>query len=55
LTLRAGLPEALEALRRLDPDLVLLDFSPRGANGLELIKSMKTERPELAILVISMW
>jgi DNA-binding NarL/FixJ family response regulator len=47
-------PAALEAMRRLDPDLVLLDLSLRGTNGLELIKSMKAERPELAILVISM-
>jgi DNA-binding NarL/FixJ family response regulator len=47
-------PAALEAMRRLDPDLVLLDLSLRGTNGIELIKSMKAERPELAILVISM-
>jgi DNA-binding NarL/FixJ family response regulator len=49
-----SVPEALEAIRRLDPDLVLLDLSLRGANGLELIKSMKAERSDLAILVISM-
>ena len=47
-------PVALEAMRRLDPDLVLLDLSLRGTNGLELIKSMKAEKPGLAILVISM-
>jgi DNA-binding NarL/FixJ family response regulator len=47
-------PAALEAMRRMNPDLVLLDLSLRGTNGLELIKSMKAERPDLAILVISM-
>ncbi|MBV8275688.1 MAG: response regulator transcription factor [Verrucomicrobia bacterium] len=49
-----SVPEALDAMRRFDPDLVLLDLSLRGANGLELIKSMKAERSYLAILVISM-
>jgi DNA-binding NarL/FixJ family response regulator len=47
-------PAALEAMRLMNPDLVLLDLSLRGTNGLELIKSMKAERPDLAILVISM-
>jgi DNA-binding NarL/FixJ family response regulator len=47
-------PAALEAMRCMNPDLVLLDLSLRGTNGLELIKAMKAERPDLAILVISM-
>jgi DNA-binding NarL/FixJ family response regulator len=47
-------PAALDAMRHLKPDLVLLDLSLPGTNGIELIKSMKAERPDLAILVISM-
>jgi DNA-binding NarL/FixJ family response regulator len=47
-------PIALDAMRRLKPDLVLLDLSLRGTNGIELIKLMKAEQPDLAILVISM-
>ena len=47
-------PAALDAMRRLKPDLVLLDLSLRGTNGIELIKLMKAEEPNLAILVISM-
>ncbi len=47
-------PAALDAMRRLNPDLVLVDLSLRGTNGIELIKSMKAERPDLPILVISM-
>jgi DNA-binding NarL/FixJ family response regulator len=46
--------EALSAMRSTDPDLVLLDVSLQGTNGIELIKLMKAERHELPILVISM-
>ena len=47
-------PLALEAMRRFKPDLVLLDLSLRGTNGIELIKLMKAEQPHLPILVVSM-
>lgn len=47
-------PQALHAMRRLNPDLVLLDVSLRGTNGIELIKLMKAEKPDLPMLVISM-
>jgi DNA-binding NarL/FixJ family response regulator len=47
-------PIALDSMRRLKPDLVLLDLSLRGTNGIELIKLMKSEEPSLPILVISM-
>src|ERR1700761_3377220 len=47
-------PVALDAMRRLKPDLVLVDLSLRGTNGIELIKLMKAENPDLPILVISM-
>lgn len=47
-------PLALEAMRSLMPDLVLLDLSLRGTNGIELIKLMKAEQPHLPILVVSM-
>ena len=47
-------PLALEAMRKFRPDLVLLDLSLRGTNGIELIKLMKAEQAHLPILVISM-
>jgi len=47
-------PIALDTMRRLKPDVVLLDLSLRGTNGIELIKLMKAEEPDLPILVISM-
>lgn len=47
-------PLALDAMRRLKPDIVLVDLSLRGTNGIELIKLMKAEEPDLPVLVISM-
>jgi DNA-binding NarL/FixJ family response regulator len=32
-------PEAMDVIRKLDPDLVIVDLSLPGANGIELIKT----------------
>jgi DNA-binding NarL/FixJ family response regulator len=45
---------ALEKVRERDWDLVILDISMPGRNGLELLKLMKAERPKLPILIFSM-
>lgn len=45
---------ALERVRERDWNLVVLDISMPGRNGLELIKLMKGERPKLRILIFSM-
>ncbi|MDB6173952.1 MAG: two component transcriptional regulator, LuxR family [Chthoniobacteraceae bacterium] len=45
---------ALDCIRSLEPDLVLLDISLNGTSGIELIKPMLTERPSLLIVVLSM-
>jgi len=41
-------------MRRLKPDVALLDISLPGTNGVELIKLMKAEQPKLPLLVLSM-
>jgi DNA-binding NarL/FixJ family response regulator len=45
--------EALSMTRNLQPDLVLLDVSLQGMNGLELAKHLHAEWPKLPILMIS--
>ena len=50
----ASAPEGLDAVRRLKPDLVLVDVALNGANGIELIKQIRAENPKVLILVISM-
>ena len=44
----------LEQIRTADFDVLLLDLSMPGKSGMELIKQVKTERPRLRILVLSM-
>jgi DNA-binding NarL/FixJ family response regulator len=46
--------DALAAIERLDPALVLVDISLPGRSGLELIKDIRSLRPQIAVLVISM-
>ena len=46
--------QALTAIEKLKPDLVLADIGLPGRSGLELIKDLRSAFPELAILVISM-
>jgi DNA-binding NarL/FixJ family response regulator len=45
---------AMRAVAELKPDLVLVDISLEGGNGIDLIKSLKAKYEELPILVISM-
>jgi two-component system invasion response regulator UvrY len=47
--------EALEKARRNDYDLVLLDISMPGRDGLEVLKDLKHEHPRLAVLMLSMY
>ncbi|MGH8045983.1 MAG: response regulator transcription factor [Chthoniobacterales bacterium] len=47
-------PAALDALRRLQPDVALVDISLPGTNGIELLKSMRAEFPKMPMLVVSM-
>jgi DNA-binding NarL/FixJ family response regulator len=46
--------EVVERVRELDFDLLLLDMSMPGRSGIELIKLVRSERPKLRILVLSM-
>lgn len=47
-------PMALDVMRKLSPDVALLDISLPGTNGIELVKLMKAEQPRLLIVMLSM-
>jgi DNA-binding NarL/FixJ family response regulator len=47
-------PEALELVRGQEWDVVLLDISLGGRDGLEVLKEMKRLRPRLPVLILSM-
>ena len=46
--------EAMEVIRKLNPELAIVDLSLPGANGIELIKNIRAEFANLPILVLSM-
>ena len=45
--------EALTGVRTAEWDVVVLDLTMPGVNGLELLRDIRRERPELPILVLS--
>ena len=46
--------QAVEAVEKLKPDLVLADITLPGRNGLELIRDLRALRADLPVLVLSM-
>ena len=46
--------EGLDALNKLKPDLVLVDITLPGKNGIEFIKDARAMQPGLRVLVMSM-
>ena len=46
--------EVIARVRERNWDVLLLDISMPGKNGLELIKQIKIERPKMPILILSM-
>src|ERR1043166_2716222 len=44
--------ETMTAVARERPDLVVLDLRLKGGDGLELIKSLKAQYPDLRILIL---
>ena len=47
--------ETLEKVRKSDFDIVVLDISMPGRSGLDVLKQLKSEKPELSVLVLSMY
>jgi len=46
--------EVLEKIRKNDYDIVMLDISMPGRNGLDILKQVKIEKPEMSVLILSM-
>ena len=47
--------ETLDRIRDGQYDLVLLDIAMPGRGGMEVLKCLKTERPDLPVLMLSMY
>ncbi len=47
--------EVLNLIGKKDYDLVLLDISMPGRSGLEVLKDLKSEKPKLPVLILSIY
>jgi DNA-binding NarL/FixJ family response regulator len=47
--------EALVKAQDLKPDLILMDITMPGGNGLEALKQIKHDQPQLPVLILSMY
>jgi DNA-binding NarL/FixJ family response regulator len=46
---------AMQAIGRLDPDMVIVDIGLKDTSGIELIKDLKIQHPDLPVLTLSMY
>ena len=46
--------EALEQVRRLKPDLAIIDLTMPEMNGLELVRAMRVDVPDVQVMVLTM-
>jgi DNA-binding NarL/FixJ family response regulator len=49
-----GQGEGWQAIRELDPDVVVVDVSLEQGDGIDLVREVRAQRPELPLLVLSM-
>ncbi|MDB6095056.1 MAG: two component transcriptional regulator, LuxR family [Verrucomicrobia bacterium] len=47
-------PEAVDMVRRIKPDLTIVDITLKSTNGIELTKALRAQAPDMRILVVSM-
>jgi len=48
-----NIPQAIKAIQSLEPDVVTVDISLQDCSGLELLKDIKVQFPDLPVLVLS--
>ena len=47
--------KARDAINRLQPDLVIVDISLKGSDGIDLVQEINRHHPDLPVLVLSMY
>ena len=51
----AGVDEALAAERATSPDVAVVDVNLAGENGIDLVRSLRTSRPEMGLVVLTVY
>jgi DNA-binding NarL/FixJ family response regulator len=51
----ADAPQALKLLQSVKPDVVIIDISLEGMNGIDLTRNIRARLPQVLILVLSMY
>jgi DNA-binding NarL/FixJ family response regulator len=46
-------PEAIQSIKELEPDVVILDIRMPGGSGIEVLQSIKKDRPEVKVIVFT--
>jgi DNA-binding NarL/FixJ family response regulator len=46
-------PEAIKSIQDLNPDLVILDIRMPGGSGIEVLQSIKKDRPDIKVIVFT--
>ena len=46
-------PEAIRSIKELKPDVVILDIRMPGGSGIEVLQSIKKDRPEIKVIVFT--
>lgn len=49
-----NIADALDMIKRLRPDIAIVDLTLRGSSGLELVKNLKAQELDVPVLVLSM-
>src|ERR1044071_2654592 len=48
-----GAPKALDLIKSLQPELVIVDIALNGSNGIDLVKRINMMHPDIPMLVFS--
>jgi len=46
-------PQALDFIRKIEPDVIVLDLKMPGLHGIEVLREIKNKRPEIQVIILT--